>query len=109
MRFQCAFGSVAVLLVFLTSAPLYLAVGWRATFVVFALWTLADVILTLIFLCGRHSAASYDLQTPSSSKPQTKRTIPLFFVLAAFISGGSYAVILNFANIFLGTRAHLDV
>jgi MFS family permease len=30
-------------------------------------------------------------------------------VIAAFISGGTYAVILNFANIFLGTRAHLDV
>src|SRR5436309_3423488 len=33
----------------------------------------------------------------------------IFFVLAAFISGGTYAVILNIANIFLGTRAHLDV
>ncbi len=109
MGFQSAFGNVGVLLVFLTSAPLYLEVGWRATFVVFAVWTLADVILTLTLLRGRHSAASDDPQTPSSSKPQTKRTIPLFFVLAAFISGGSYAVILNFANIFLGTRAHLDV
>jgi len=109
MGFQSAFGNVGVLLVFLTSAPLYLAVGWRGTFVVFAAWTLADVVLTLTFLSGRHSAKSDDLQTPSSFKPQTKRTIPLFFVLAAFISGGTYAVILNFANIFLGTRAHLDV
>jgi len=109
MGFQSAFGNVGVLLVFLTSAPLYLAVGWRATFVVFAIWTLADVILTLTFLRGRHSAASDDPQTPSREKPRVKRTIPLFFVLAAFISGGTYAVILNFANIFLGTRAHVDV
>jgi len=109
MGFQSAFGNIGVLLVFLTSAPLYLAVGWRATFIVFAIWTLADVVLTLTFLRGRYSGASDDPQTPSSSKPQTKRTIPLFFVLAAFISGGSYAVILNFANIFLGTRAHLEV
>jgi MFS family permease len=109
MGFQSAFGNVGVLLVFLTSAPLYLAVGWRATFIVFAIWTLADVVLTLTFLRGRHSTASNDPQTLSSSKPQTKRTIPLFFVIAAFISGGTYAVILNFANIFLGTRAHLDV
>jgi len=109
MGFQSAFGNIGVLLVFLISAPLYLAVGWRATFIVFAIWTLADVVLTLTLLRGRYSAASDDPQTPSSSKPQTKRTIPLFFVLAAFISGGSYAVILNFANIFLGTRAHLDV
>src|SRR2546422_6798098 len=109
MGFQSAFGNVGVLLVFLTSAPLYLAVGWRATFVVFAVWTLADVVLTLTFLGTQHSAPSYDPQTPSSSKRQTKWTIPLFFLLAAFISGGSYAVILNFANIFLGTHAHLDV
>ena len=109
MGFQSAFGNIGVLLVFLISAPLYLAVGWRATFIVFAIWTLADVFLTLTLLRGRYSAASDDPQTPSSSKPQTRRTIPLFFVLAAFISGGSYAVILNFANIFLGTRAHLDV
>src|SRR3989475_562995 len=109
MGFQSAFGNVGVLLVFLTSAPLYLALGWRATFIVFAIWTLADVVLTLTFLRGRHSARSDDPQTPSISKPQTRRMIPLFFVLAAFISGGTYAVILNFANIFLGTRAHLDV
>ena len=109
MGFQSAFGNIGVLLVFLISAPLYLAVGWRATFIVFAIWTLADVVLTLTILRGRYPAASDDHRTPSSSKPQTKRTIPLFFVLAAFISGGSYAVILNFANIFLGTRAHLDV
>jgi MFS family permease len=109
MGFQSAFGNFGVLLVFLTSAPLYLAVGWRATFIVFAIWILADVVLTLTFLRGRHSAASDDPQTPSISKPQTKRTIPLFFVVAAFISGGTYAVVLNFANIFLGTRAHLDV
>jgi MFS transporter, FSR family, fosmidomycin resistance protein len=109
MGFQSAFGNFGVLLVFLTSAPLYLALGWRATFIVFAVWTLADVVLTLTFLKGQHSAASDDPQIPSGSKPQTRRTIPLFFVVAAFISGGTYAVILNFANIFLGTRAHLDV
>ena len=109
MGFQSAFGNLGVLLVFLISAPLYLAVGWRATFIVFAIWTLADVVLTLTLLRGRDPAASDDPQTPSSSKRQTKRTIPLFFLLAAFISGGSYAVILNFANIFLGTHAHLDV
>src|SRR5438105_10660755 len=90
-------------------APLYLEDGWLDTFIVFSIWTLADVVLTLTFLRGRYPAASDDPQTPSSSQPQTKRTIPLFFVLAAFISGGSYAVILNFANILLGTRAHLDV
>src|SRR5260370_23137882 len=50
MGFQSAFGNLGVLLVFLTSAPLYLAVGLRATFVVFAVWTLADVVLTFTVL-----------------------------------------------------------
>lgn len=109
MGFQSAFGNLGVLLVFLTSAPLYLAVGWRATFVVFAVWTLADVVLTLTLLRGQYPTASGGAQTPPESKQQTRRTIPLFFLVAAFISGGTYAVILNFANIFLGTRAHLDV
>jgi MFS transporter, FSR family, fosmidomycin resistance protein len=109
MGFQSAFGNLGVLLVFLTSAPLYLALGWRATFVVFAIWTVADVFLTLTILSGRHSTIANKPQPPSSSQPRSKRTIPVFFVVAAFISGGTYAVILNFANIFLGTRAHLDV
>lgn len=106
--FQSAFGNIGVLLVFLTSAPLYLAFGWRATFIVFSAWTLADVVLTMTLLSGRHSAAPANPQT-RSSKPQVKRTIPLFFVVAAFISGGTYAVILNFANIFLGTRTQFGI
>jgi len=109
MGFQSAFGNFGVLLVFLTSAPLYLALGWRATFVVFAVWTLADIVLTLTILSRRRSVVPNRPQAPSNSQPKTKKTIPLFFVVAAFISGGTYAVILNFANIFLGTRAHLDV
>jgi len=109
MGFQSAFGNLGVLLVFLTSAPLYLAVGWRATFVVFAAWTLADIVLTLMVLGKRHSAIPDKSQTLSNSQSQARGIIPLFFVIAAFISGGTYAVILNFANIFLGTRAHLDV
>jgi MFS transporter, FSR family, fosmidomycin resistance protein len=109
MGFQSAFGNLGVLLVFLTSAPLYLALGWRATFVVFAIWTLADVFLTLTILSGRHSTIANRPQTLSNSQPRSKRTIPVFFVVAAFISGGTYAVILNFANIFLGTRTNLDV
>jgi len=86
MGFQSAFGNLGVLLVFLTSAPLYLAVGWRATFFVFAVWTLADVVLTLAILSGRHSAVQDRTQTPSNSRPKTKGTIPLFFLVAAFIS-----------------------
>jgi len=44
-------------------------------------------------------------ESQESSSPR----IPLFFAVAAFISGGTYAVVINFANIFLGAEAHLGV
>src|SRR3989442_3861109 len=61
MGFQSAFGNLGVLLVFLTSAPLYLAVGWRGTFVVFSAWALVIVVLTLTCVRDRDSAMSDDL------------------------------------------------
>src|SRR5260370_37690378 len=70
MGFQSAFGNLGVLLGFLTSAPLYLALGWGAPFVVFAAWTLADIVLTLMCLGKRHSAIPHRSQTPSNSKQQ---------------------------------------
>jgi MFS family permease len=108
MGFQSSFGNLGVLLVFLSAAPLYLALGWRSTFLVFAALTIADVMITLLALRrspagesgGRDSASSNTLRPGTS-------TLPVFFVTVAFISGGSYAVILNFANILLGTRTGL--
>jgi len=107
MGFQSAFGNLGVLLTFLTAAPLYLLVGWRSTFLVFAIWTMMDILLTLTALRARISReSSHPLaKSQESSSPR----IPLFFAVAAFISGGTYAVILNFANIFLGAEAHLGV
>ncbi len=107
MGFQSAFGNLGVLLTFLTAAPLYLLVGWRSTFLVFAIWTMMDILLTLTVLRSRISRESSNplAESQESSSPR----IPLFFAVAAFISGGTYAVILNFANIFLGAEAHLGV
>ncbi len=110
MAFQSSFGNLGVLLVFLTAAPLYLALGWRSTFLVFAAWTIADVVITLLTLRKAPNRLSGEPDRSSTNAVRPRRfTIPVFFVAVAFISGGSYAVILNFANIFLGTQAHLGV
>ncbi len=110
MGFQSSFGNFGVLLVFLSAAPLYLSLGWKSTFLVFAAWTIADVVITLLALRTSPSAGPSRADHSSSNLGRSGRlTVPVFFVAVAFISGGSYAVILNFANIFLGTRAHLGV
>src|SRR6266567_2825769 len=58
MGFQSAFGNLGVLLTFLTAAPLYLLVGWRSTFLVFAIWTMMDILLTLTVLRSKISRES---------------------------------------------------
>ena len=108
MGFQSSFGNLGVLLVFLSAAPLYFAVGWRSTFLFFAALTIADVMITLLALRRSPAGRSGERDSVSSNTLRSGRlTLPVFFVTVAFISGGSYAVILNFANIFLGTRAGL--
>ncbi|HYY92591.1 MAG TPA: MFS transporter [Candidatus Dormibacteraeota bacterium] len=110
MGFQSSFGNLGVLVTFSTAVPLYLALGWRSTFVVFAIWTLLDVLLTLVFLTGNRSVIESGARAPSDpNRKESRKRIPLFFVTAAFISGGTYAVVVNFANIYLGSSDGLNV
>ncbi|HZD12518.1 MAG TPA: MFS transporter, partial [Candidatus Binatus sp.] len=111
MGFQSSFGNLGVLVVFLTSAPLYLILGWRAAFASFAIVAVIDVMVTISFLRMRAKPrSSPDQGAQKLPRPRTlSLSLPIFFILAAFISGGSYAVILNFANILLGGPARLDV
>lgn len=110
MGFQSAFGNLGVLLTFSTAAPLYLAVGWRSTFIVFATWTILDVVLTLLFLKCKCSLIESTSKNPHmSNQALASNRIPIFFVVAAFISGGTYAVVVNFANIYLGNTTSLNV
>src|SRR3989442_7183851 len=48
MGFQGRFGNLGILLAFQTSAPLYLLLGWKATFLAFALVGVVDVAATLL-------------------------------------------------------------
>src|SRR5256712_13893641 len=105
MGFQSAFGNLGILLVFVSSAPLYLLLGWKATFLAFALVGVVDVAVTLVIFGtshsnGRHGGGNKGADHPASAR-QGGLGIPFFLVPSTFISGGSYSVILYFMNIFL--------
>jgi MFS family permease len=108
MGFQSAFGNLGVLLTFVSAAPLYSVVGWKSTFLVFAVWTTVDILTTLRFLEPRSPDELNPILNKRPGKIGSTR-IPAFFVIAAFVSGGTYAVVLNFANIFLGSKSQLTL
>lgn len=101
MGFQSAFGNLGNFVVFLIAAPVYLLLGWRGPFFVFVLIDIATVVLTLFLL--RTRAESTSTQKEESTMPQKKYSfgLPLYFIVTMLISGGSYAVFVNFGNILL--------
>jgi MFS family permease len=112
MGFQSAFGNLGILIVFLISAPFYLILGWRATFAVFGLFAVLDIIVTLLRFKTPEYASRVDSdvrKSESSGYGHRLLGIPFFFVATMFISGGSFAVVLNFANILLQAQNHLGV
>jgi len=112
MGFQSAFGNLGILLVFVSSAPLYLLLGWKATFIVFALVGVVDVAVTLLGFGKSQSDAPHEGNKGADRPARAHKGrlgIPFFFIATTFISGGSYSVILNFMNILLKNQNHLDV
>jgi MFS transporter, FSR family, fosmidomycin resistance protein len=99
MGFQSAFGNLGILIVFLASAPIYLALGWKAVFVCFGLLALVDIALTLALFGPRRRVEA----KAAAPKPESRSLLgaPAFFLVTMFLSGGAYAVMLNFANVFL--------
>jgi FSR family fosmidomycin resistance protein-like MFS transporter len=113
MGFQTSFGYVGILLVFLAAVPVYLAVGWKATFLIFAIFGVLDAAVTL-GMFGAPASVGHEKvdENSADNSPKSGRGrlgIPFFFVATTFIGAGSYAVVINFANIFLKNQTHLDV
>lgn len=105
MGFQSAFGNLGILLVFVLAAPVYLAVGWRWTFVIFAVVGFVDVVLTLaLFSRTASSPPASRTDDPSPNNHGGVLGIPFFFAASMFISGGAFAVLLNYSNIFLESQ-----
>ena len=104
MGFQSASGNLGVLLVFLTAGTIYTLLGWQLTFILCTTVAVTDVIVTLAAL-RQHNVPTPEYPTLTKLVEEispNRFRIPLYFLGIAFVSGGSYAVILNFANIFLG-------
>ncbi|HZY93459.1 MAG TPA: MFS transporter [Candidatus Bathyarchaeia archaeon] len=108
MGFQSAFGNVGVLLIFLSAAPVYTLIGWAYTWILYASLTMTDVILTILILRTKRSPVQLVNNHTVNQSPIGKYYVPFFTVAAAFVSGGSYAVILNFANILLKDKLQLS-
>ena len=109
MGIQSAFGNLGILLVFVFAAPAYLALGWKATFILFGLVGVADVAITLAVLKSSSSVAPPQPDTGPQSRNRYRLGLPLFFLGSMFVSGASFAVVLNYANILLQSEYHLGV
>ncbi|MBI3023583.1 MAG: MFS transporter [Thaumarchaeota archaeon] len=112
LGFQSAFGNFGILIVFLAAAPLYLVLGWKSTFFGLGAVGFAVTLITLLAL-GRISIKRFSGDEQGGDSPNEKPNhgrfgIPTFFIVAGFASGGSFALILNFANIFLEGRNNLS-
>jgi DHA1 family multidrug resistance protein-like MFS transporter len=110
MGIQSAFGNLGIFLVFVSAAPIYLALGWKATFALFALVGAADVGVTLAIF---KSPKPVDQPSQTEAEPQSRSRyrlgLPSFFLVTMFVSGASFAVVLNYANILLENEYHLGV
>lgn len=112
LGFQSAFGNFGILIVFLAAAPLYLVLGWKSTFFGLGAVGFAVALITLLALgrisTKRFSGVEQGRDSPNEKPNHGRFGIPIFFIVAGFASGGSFALILNFANIFLEGRNNLS-
>jgi MFS transporter, FSR family, fosmidomycin resistance protein len=120
MGILSAFGDLGSMLIFLSAALLYSFLGWKAPFLIFMLVDVGTAAFVVIFL-GYFHRANY-LEVPTTAKDgrdeMTQAVIPVadnapnkqrfrsrvpisFLFVGMFVSGGSYAIILNFANSLL--------
>ncbi|MHB8567622.1 MAG: MFS transporter [Nitrososphaerales archaeon] len=100
MGIQSAFGNLGILVVFLVSAPIYVALGWHAPFLIYAALDVVTVTTTLV-LSRVNSVKTREQAVESREGKRGRLGLPVFFVATSFISGGSFAVFSNYGNILL--------
>jgi MFS transporter, FSR family, fosmidomycin resistance protein len=104
MGFQSAFGNLGIFVAFLVTAPIYLSLGWKAPFEVFAVFDFAVALITFFMLedIPRSNAPQEaGKQEPRETRKGFRLDIPILFIVAATISGASFSVIFNYGNILL--------
>jgi FSR family fosmidomycin resistance protein-like MFS transporter len=109
MGIQSAFGNLGILLVFLIATPLFVVFGWQAPFLVYAALDLVTVGTTIALFSKTSSKGDdntpYAKEIPASENQIEKKKLtfglPFFFIVASFVSGGSFAVFINFGSSLL--------
>lgn len=116
MGVESASGNLGIIFAFLTSAPLYLAFGWKGPFIAYASIVIITTALTLILSASPSLKINiyYGLKEKQQKKSEklgnhtnelSRRGLflglPLTFVILGFITGGSNAVFGNFGNLIL--------
>ena len=101
MGFQSAFGNLGVVFAYMLSAPVYLAVGWKGPFMIYAALEIATVIITLISMRVPKKDRVRKNEESLAPAPKFRLGLPLFFILSAFVTGGAYAIFGNFGNLLL--------
>ena len=125
MGIQSGFGDLGSFLLFLTASLLYSALGWKLPFLIFALVDLAVAAIALFFLrkvlSKKEDRLQISLDTSDredkvmaekltvtdqlSVVPKRDIALPVLFI-GTFMAGGSYAIILNFANSLMAGVYH---
>lgn len=117
MGIESAFGNLGIVFSFALSAPLYLMFGWSGPFYIYAILQVATVAITIpaigrrLMIAGNSRPEKADNENQDTGKmvephgTNARRKyllyIPLFFVVTAFISGGSNSIFGNFGNLLL--------
>jgi MFS family permease len=106
MGIQSAFGDFGILIVFLLAAPVYLTLGWKATFILFAAVDVVDIAITLAFFKSPKATTLSQHEAPNQG---IGHRIPLFFLLVSFVSGACFAIVLNYTNILVESESGTGV
>ncbi len=127
MGFQSSFGNLGVMLAFLLSAPLYLALSWKGPFLIYAGLESATVVVTLTLMrkarlqysvkesttvitqeTNHHPVVDGAVYSKNSDPPFSNSTrtkfrlgLPLFFISASLVTGASFTIFSNFGNLLL--------
>lgn len=101
MGFQSAFGNLGIVLAFVLSAPVYLALGWKGPFMIYAALEIATVVITLVAMQMPKEDSGVKQSEERHAPRNFSLGLPLFFIVSAFVTGGAYAIFGNFGNLLL--------
>lgn len=101
MGFQSAFGNLGIVSAFVLSAPVYLAIGWKGPFMIYAALEISTVVITLLAMRMPKENSNLKQSNEIQKVGKFSPGLPAFFVVSAFVTGGGYAIFGNFGNLLL--------